>query len=92
MATTANLRIKRNTDAERAIESIAAVGGVVRVTRVHPDDEDEHYARMYVVELEPDVAVKTSFALAALEEVENVELNMPRKAPKPRPRHTRAGE
>ncbi|MBL8679403.1 MAG: hypothetical protein JNK05_09575 [Myxococcales bacterium] len=91
MATTANLQIKRGTDAAVAVAAIATVDGVLRVTQVHPGDEDEHYARVYVVELDPDRAEKTSFALAALDEVESVELNVPRKAPKPRGRFARPG-
>jgi hypothetical protein len=83
MQATVNLEIKRGVDASRATAAIAAVRGVRRVTQVHPGDDDDHYARMYVVELDPDFASTTSFELAELDEVEHVEVNLPRKAPRP---------
>lgn len=83
MPTTANLALSSGVQASEAMPKITRVPGVRRVIQVHPGDEDEHYARMYVVEIEPEQASDVAFFLAGLAEVESIELNAPRKVSPP---------
>lgn len=81
---TANLKLQSGADAASATKTIAELPGVVSVVQVHPGDEDEHYASMYVVTLDPDLATSTAETLANLVElVKECELNLPRKVRPP---------
>ena len=86
MRVTANLELQPGVDAASATKTIAELPGVVSVVQVHPGDEDEHYASMYVVTLDPDLATSTAETLANLVDlVKDCELNLPRKVRPPTP-------
>ena len=73
-------------DAGHATKTIAELAGLLSVVQVHPGDEDERYASMYVVTLNPDLTTSTAETLANLVDlVKECELNLPRKVRPPTP-------